>query len=959
MRDRMDGPGDGQDSPVVGELLRRYRRLAGLTQGELGERSGYSADYIRKLERGRRRVSVSAVQRLASVLGLEAAERAALLESSARVAGERVLAGRAPEMEAIGSVLGGARTPALLLAGEPGIGKTRLLQEAVTLAERAGWAVVRGGSRRRVQDPYSPLTEALAASLYVLPEAERQAALAHAGRLGLLLPEVGREPASPPLRPDQERRLLVRAVAAYLTAVAGEQGVLLVLDDLHWAGPDALDLLVTLLTAPPLPIPLRLVGAYRDSEVPAGSALGAAVADLARAGAVQVMDLAPLADTEAAALLAQLMPDDALTAAIVRRAGGVPLFLVSYAEHLAGRSGPDAVADLPWTVAQVIRQRVVALPAAARELLGVAALVGPEIPRGLLGRIAGWDEETILDALEGAVEARLLEEVDGDTYRFGHDLVREAVEQDLSAGRRMSLHRRIGAALEDVPGAEGRAAEIAGHFREGGELGRALPWLLRAAERAAAVFAHAAASRHYRDAADLARELGEMRIEGEALGRLGAVLYGVARFGEAVDVLDRAVALYREQGEQERALRAVALIGEASSFGGRPAEGLARVQPAVAWAEDTPSPALADASSALCALYYHLGRWEEAVAAGEAAAAAAAATNNRRALASAEVWRGLSLGMLGHLGAQREAFDRAAEVAAAVDDAWLRGLATYHHGLGALSAGDLAAGEERIRHALQILDRAELTPWTKFVRARLSEVLMAQGRWAEARQEAERAVAESAEAGLQPGAVYPLAALGRIRLLQGAEEGRHQIQEALAMAEHFDYALGISLTREILAWDALRAGRPAEVPAWLEGPEAEPMVGRPGRAVLGAAAHREMGKTGLAAAELREARDQAVASGSSVHLPNILLHSALLSLRQGEGDKAEGDLAEGLALAREIGLPYEEALLREAESRLWTARGETARERERLEEALAIFRRLGAAPDAARVERRRRDMPPS
>ena len=303
-----------------------------------------------------------------------------------------------------------------------------------------------------------------------------------AGRVDLLLPELappdwpdpaeGGAPAG--VQPEQQRRLLVSSVGRLLHALAGPAGTLLVLDDLHWAGPDAVDLLAALLAAAGSPT-LRVIGAYRDSE--ASARLDECVADLARASLVRVLPLGPLTDADAGRLLLHLAPEEeqqpTVLSAIVRRAGGVPFFLVSYAEQVRGSGQDGTPLAVPWTVAQVIGQRVAALPRPAKELLSVAAVAGQVVPHTLLAQVTGHDDEQVLEAVETALEARLLAEDGPDGYRFTHDLIRETVENGLSAARRQRLHRRIGQALEHQPGAS--AESLAFHFSHSGEDGTGPP----------------------------------------------------------------------------------------------------------------------------------------------------------------------------------------------------------------------------------------------------------------------------------------------------------------------------------------------------------------------------------------------------------------------------------------------------------------------------------------------------
>ncbi len=251
-----------------GALLRALRTAAGLTQEALAERARLSKRGLQGLERGVLQTPHrDTVELFATALGLGAADRAALFATArpqpgtvARpdhaplFAGDALvpLAGRERELELLDRFLAGERTPpgpasVLLLAGEPGIGKTRLLQATAVRAIARGWCVLVGGCQRRGgQEPYAPLLEALAHHLQAAGPVERRAALAGCAWLARLLPELA-EDLEPPrtgiLAPEQERRLIHAAVARLLANVAGPAGALLVLDDLQWAGPDALDLI--------------------------------------------------------------------------------------------------------------------------------------------------------------------------------------------------------------------------------------------------------------------------------------------------------------------------------------------------------------------------------------------------------------------------------------------------------------------------------------------------------------------------------------------------------------------------------------------------------------------------------------------------------------------------------------------------------------------------------------------
>lgn len=474
------------DGPSFAELLRRYR--GGLTQEELAERARLSVRAVSDLERGVRRAPYrETVRLLAEALGLGAPERAALERAARRghqprepqpAAGARAaatpvvpaaphtrsgrdvrpLVGRAREVALIERHLSDEGPPVLLLAGEPGIGKSRLLVEAREPARGLGWTVLSGGCQRRGgQHPFAPIAEALESDVARRSEVELQADLQGCAWLVRLLPELmdGPIPSLPDwtVPPAQERRLIERAVERYLHNVAGPTGTLLLLDDLHWAGADALELLAVLAQAAPDP-PLRVIATYRDTEIQPQDTLATILADLAHAGLARQHTLASLTPDEAGALLDHLLdrgPEGAGASRerVVRRAGGVPFYLVSYAQGLRVHTGEGPMADaVPWDVAQGVRQRLAALPAPVRELLGVAAVIGRVAPRRLLVAVARYPDDSILAALEAATHARLVEEAGPDAYAFAHDLVREVIEGELSAGRRALLHRGVAEAIE-------------------------------------------------------------------------------------------------------------------------------------------------------------------------------------------------------------------------------------------------------------------------------------------------------------------------------------------------------------------------------------------------------------------------------------------------------------------------------------------------------------------------------
>jgi predicted ATPase len=319
------------------------------------------------------------------------------------------------------------------------------------------------------------------------------------------------------------------AVGRFLENVAGAAGTLLALDDLQWAGVDALELLGTLLRQE-RDAPLRVVGTYRETEVRPLDPLARFVADAIGEGIVLRKQVRPLREADARALLAALLTeeegsDEPLCERIVRRSGGVPLFLVSYARGLqsgALHGQSETGEEIPWDLRQNIRQRVLALPEPTQRLLGVAAIAGREASLGLLAAASGHGEEEVLAALEAADHARLLMATDAQTYRFVHDMVREVAEADLGPARRRTLHRKVAEALELSP-TEGVLEQLAYHYEQAGGITKALVYLERVGERALERYAKAEAEQVYRHIATLADASGDHRVAANAREKLGEI----------------------------------------------------------------------------------------------------------------------------------------------------------------------------------------------------------------------------------------------------------------------------------------------------------------------------------------------------------------------------------------------------------------------------------------------------
>jgi len=961
--------------PTCGQLLQRYRVLAGLTQEELAGRAGYSGNYIGKLEQDQRELPAAAADRLAAVLGLADQDRAALRAARERRQGHRglparLLAGRDAEMTQIRQFLAGAGPPVLLLAGEPGMGKTRLLEEAASRGASGAWGVARDGCLRRAQDAYAPLSGALVDALQRLPTGQRAEALRQAGRVDLLLPELaqaggpgpGEGEAPARVQPEQQRRLLVSSAGQLLRAVAGPAGALLVLDDLHWAGPDAIDLLAALLATAGSP-PVRVIGAYRDSETPAR--LDEFVADLARASLVRVLPLGPLADADAGRLLLQLAPEGgqlpAVLPAIVRRAGGVPFFLVSYAEQVSGGSQGGAPLAVPWTVAQVIGQRVAALPGPARELLSVAAVAGRVVPHTLLAQVTGSDDEQVLQAVETALDARLLAEDGPDEYRFTHDLIRETVENGLSAARRRRLHRRIGQALEHQPGAS--AESLAFHFSQSGEDRTAAGYLELAGDQAQQRVAYAAAAEFYAAAAARLGVAGRTAEVVPVIEKQGMAWRRAGRYDAAITALEDALAGYRAADDAEGMARVTGRLAYTHYRRGTSHDALGEL---AVMAEGDPAPPPGAASpgaltwwGGLLLLLFAQGSYTKMVTLGRSLARAGRAAGDSKMHAIGTRVEGGGLICLGRLA------EGTALMAAALPADSAAGDEGAAEGAALLSGAYLLMGEvdrcaalsERM---LASAERAGDQDLTAMHGVFLAGVCYVRGDWARGRDLVGRAW-ERLGVSPAPMGLRVIGVLGSVLILRGAwQQARAYLEGSLRAAASLRFVHGERVALAHLARLDLLEGRPRDAVARLDpvtagclAPAVEDLTWDYPVDLLSALAEAHLELSDLDRARTYAGRAVDHARRMGAWLPGIyaLEVDGMVLLRDGHHDLARAAYQEGLDRARAMPFPYGQARLLRADGLLDRQQQDHAAAHAKFAEALAILERLGAGKDADQLRR--------
>ena len=448
-----------------------------------------------------------------------------------------VLVGREADLTALRDALKRARSaePAtVLVGGEAGVGKTRLVDEFRRTLAGEPLRVLTGQCLELGEEglPFAPF----AAALRELVRSEGTAILDGREReFARLLPELG-----PPPEPGEARRgLLFESVGAVLERAGGDQPIVLILEDLHWADRATRDLIGFLVRSVRVPH-LLLIGTYRTDELHRGHPLRPFLAELDRVRGVQRHEVDRLDREGTAELLAQLIgaePRESTVDAVNERTQGNPFFI----EQFAAASDP-ACGDIPTSLRDLLLARVDQLPEPAQRVLRVAAVGGTKFGHELLSRVAGMEEGALESSLRVIVAAQLVVFDPDGGYEFRHALVREAVHDDLLPGEHARLHARYAEAIEAEPALvpAGRApAELAHHWFAARDHARALVAAKHAADAAGRSFAYGEQARLL----DRVLELWEDVPESVALLGIGHL-----------DLLEEGAIVAIDAGDHHRAL---------------------------------------------------------------------------------------------------------------------------------------------------------------------------------------------------------------------------------------------------------------------------------------------------------------------------------------------------------------------------------------------------------------------
>ena len=608
-----------------GYWLRRRRKALDLTQDALARQVSCSSFSIRKIEADERRPSRRLAERLVASLAIPEDERREFLDAARAVrAANRLpldaqpvgagpgaaglsshsvpdpplgagsdatpLVGRSAEYGLLTGLI--ARLAAgtghtVLIEGEPGIGKSRLMREVARHANAHNLLVLATNCYEIERAmPYQPVIDLITRALdHASAAALRNLAPVSLAELGALVPEVGERIAGLPQLsndfPEARQARLPRAVGQLLEAARDGRPAILMVDDIQWAD-DASAQVFHYLARHAAARPLLVVYAYRDEELDSGERLALLVESLLRETHVRRVPLARLGPADTGRLIAahgdSIAGSPGLAERLHRETEGNPFFLISILHSLSeGETqleprASTAAGLLPDALRAAVRARLAHVPKDLRPILETAAVLGRRFDFDTLVDVRGESEEQLLDAVEALVRRRLLrEDPEGGSYDFSHDKLREVVYRDIGGARRRLLHQSVAQALERHGEARTHEphelhAQLAEHYERAHVWPKALRYLLLAGERSQTLFAMRDAL-HWLDRAvalceahpgslDDIQRLALYDRRGAARAQAGQTQGAVADFRRVVDAA-------RAGGEREKTRDALVQLGMA------------------------------------------------------------------------------------------------------------------------------------------------------------------------------------------------------------------------------------------------------------------------------------------------------------------------------------------------------------------------------------------------------------
>ncbi len=449
----------------------------------------------------------------------------------------------------------------LLVSGEPGVGKTRLVRELATHVEVSGGMVLVGECAAEGGAPYAPFTQMIGRSLqlssqngFKLPEFVLAELLSMVPEFEPYYPHI--QP-NPPLEPEAAQRRLFENVVSFCGVLSEHTPLLLVIEDAHWADSGTLALLRHLAGRTRQQCTL-IAATYREVELDEARPFHEVLLDLNRRRLSSRLKLKPFTKQQTGEMLAAIFQKDITPEfldGIQRETEGNPFFIeevckaliesgkLYYADGRWRRPSMDEL-EIPQSVRVAIQSRLARLPTDCQDTLVLAAIMGREFDYDTLVEASDLAEDQLIDALEAAEQAQLIEAVAGKgdvTFSFVHALIPTTLAEGVRTLSRRKLHKRVAGAIERLRPDDHE--QLAYHFEEAGDEARARDQYTKAGERAAAAFANQEAENHFRAALELDPSEAERTL---LLTMLAEALARIGRYDEAIGLWKEAAQRYQE-----------------------------------------------------------------------------------------------------------------------------------------------------------------------------------------------------------------------------------------------------------------------------------------------------------------------------------------------------------------------------------------------------------------------------
>ncbi|MGH2360183.1 MAG: ATP-binding protein [bacterium] len=722
----------------------------------------------------------------------------------------------------------------VLVAGEAGVGKSRLITEAIVRAQQAEIRVLEGKcSLFEAALPYAPFIEAFRGLLHSYTPSQTAALLGpHASEMMKLLPELaqvipGLRP-SPPLGPAEEKNRLFESLYLVLRQMAVEAPLILALEDIHWADPASLEFMHFLARR------LRrdrwlVLATYRPEELGRAEGLTRLRQELVRERLAQEVTIRSLSETETGELLdsvlgTQAHAPESLIAWAFHFGEGNPFFTEEILRAIV-EAGDDLRVSLdsaslsavviPPTVQETIVARLSHLGIEARGVLGAAAVLGRAFDLGALQEVSGLVGEVFSQAFMSLLSLQVVR-ADRTPLRYGfrHHLIREVVMQTLAPDMTRSLHRRVGEWLETNGGPTATPQVLAHHFSTAGDREKTVRYALEAASHASSVYAHEEAARYYALALDALPALDSDRRLAVA-ENLGDAWFFAAFVERAIDAFSTMLTCAETLGRRREMARAHRKLGQAQnerSLGG----GLASYEKALVLLaglgdfleEEMVHRAIVFAVSSM-------GQFDRCWAEAEAAIDAGMRAGTPAAVSRAHRHRGGLLRTSGRLAESREFAEKALALARGANDLLAEMDALTYLGHWAVLDGDFTRALEAFEQGHELLRRIGSIPTHLNVVHHLFQLDLLIGRWDDAETLARQFTIQVLGWREHPISAVAASALGTICFHRGRfDEAYPLLLEVLGRTET---TFNITVCRNALARMEIRLGNATSAKALLEG----------------------------------------------------------------------------------------------------------------------------------------------